>query len=260
MSTYFEHAPGTICWTDLGTSDYEHAKIFYSSLFGWTPREVEMGPDSFYAIFEKNGKMTAAVYPQSAEARAKGVASSWNTYICVSDVDASAASAEKLGATMVVAPRDITTEGRMAYLQDPSGAMIALWQPKKHIGVQVKGEAGAITWCELVTRDTAAAEKFYTALLGWTAQHTRMPSGEYTLFSLEGRSVAGMMKIPVQWGKTPVDWMQYFAVEDTQTSAYAATALGAGLVVPPTPVPNIGVFATLRDPMGALFSIVDTRA
>jgi predicted enzyme related to lactoylglutathione lyase len=38
-----EHAPGTFCWVDLGTTDAEGAKKFYTGLFGW--EAVDRSPD-----------------------------------------------------------------------------------------------------------------------------------------------------------------------------------------------------------------------
>ena len=31
-----KYAPGTFCWIELGTTDSEAAKKFYTELFGWT--------------------------------------------------------------------------------------------------------------------------------------------------------------------------------------------------------------------------------
>lgn len=43
MGARTEYAPGTFCWTDLGTTDVDGAKAFYTGLFGWTfdhPMEI----------------------------------------------------------------------------------------------------------------------------------------------------------------------------------------------------------------------------
>ena len=31
------YAPGTFCWADLGTTDADAAKAFYTGVFGWEP-------------------------------------------------------------------------------------------------------------------------------------------------------------------------------------------------------------------------------
>ncbi len=42
------HAPGSFCWFELGATDQNAAKQFYSSLLGWTGTDSPMGPNEFY--------------------------------------------------------------------------------------------------------------------------------------------------------------------------------------------------------------------
>ena len=62
--------------------------------------------------------------------------------------------------------------GRMAVLQDPTGAVFQVWQAKNSIGAKILNEPGALCWTELTTTDTKAAEAFYTKLFGWTPKHS----------------------------------------------------------------------------------------
>ena len=52
-------------------------------------------------------------------------------------------------------PSDVFDAGRMAVIQDPTGAKFSLWQPKRHIGADVIDEVGAHCWSELNTKDTS---------------------------------------------------------------------------------------------------------
>ena len=52
------------------------------------------------------------------------------TYVAVDDVDANAKLAAELGATIVRGPMDIPNVGRMAIIQDPTGAHIATFRMK----------------------------------------------------------------------------------------------------------------------------------
>ncbi len=54
---------------------------------------------------------------------------------------------------------------------------------------------GTFCWNELVTRDVATAEKFYTELLGWQAAKSGMPGMDYTLFKAHEKDVAGLMQM-----------------------------------------------------------------
>src|SRR5437016_3654199 len=78
-------------------------------------------------------------------------------------------------------PFDVMDAGRMAFVLDPSGAAVALWQANQHIGAGLANEPGTVTWNELITSDPAAA-KFYEQVLGLTTATMDMGTGEYTLF------------------------------------------------------------------------------
>jgi predicted enzyme related to lactoylglutathione lyase len=43
-----EYKPGTFCWIDLGTSDVEGAKKFYTQLFDWDYVDSPMGEHGVY--------------------------------------------------------------------------------------------------------------------------------------------------------------------------------------------------------------------
>src|SRR6266513_1340550 len=71
----------------------------------------------------------------------------------VADADATAARAAELGATVISQPFDVLEAGRMAVLQDPTGAVFAIWQPRQSIGAQLVNDAGALTMNQLNTSD-----------------------------------------------------------------------------------------------------------
>jgi uncharacterized protein len=64
------------------------------------------------------------------------------------------------------------------------------------------------------------------------------------------------MKINARWGNVPPHWMPYFQVDDCDGSVTKAQELGGRLNVPSTDIENVGRFALLADPQGALFSII----
>ena len=111
--------------------------------------------------------------------------------------------AQGLGAKVLAAPFDVTDSGRVAVLQDPVGAIFSVWQPKRHIGVGILREPGALCWTELITRDTSAAEKFYTQLFGWTAKRGTDGGMEYTELSNGRTAQAGLLALTPQMGNMP---------------------------------------------------------
>jgi predicted enzyme related to lactoylglutathione lyase len=143
--------------------------------------------------------------------------------------------------------------GRMSVVQDPTGATVALWQPKRNPGAGLMGEPGALAWFELMTSDPAKAQDFYTKLAGWTTKTQDMGTMKYTVASVGEAMVAGMMQAEA---KVPSNWLVYFLVADCDASAAKARQLGANTHVPPTDIPNVGRFSVLQDPQGAWFAII----
>ena len=110
--------PGLFCWTDLSTPDAAGAKTFYTSLFGWEFEELPMGEGASYTMLKKDGRNVGALYPDSKP----GIPPHWDLYISVPSADEAAAKAKSLGGMVIVEPFDVMEVGRMAVLQDPTGA------------------------------------------------------------------------------------------------------------------------------------------
>ncbi len=250
MTEVTRHEPGSFSWAELATSDSEGAKKFYAALFGWSFADSPAGPDMVYTMWKKGSKSVGAMYGLGPQQ--KGVPPHWNIYVTVSSADESAKKAKDLGGTLLAEPFDVMDVGRMATIRDREGAAFCVWQAKKHIGAEVVNEPGAMCWCELDTTDTESAKTFYTGLFGWGAK----AGGDYTEFQRAGTSIGGMMKIPPEWGSVPPNWLTYFAVEDCDGTAKKASDLGGKPIVPPTTIDNVGRFAVLADPQGAVFAVI----
>lgn len=257
MTEFTEYKPGTFCWVELTTSDAEAAKEFYTQLFGWATSDVPMGEGHVYTMLEIDEKPVAALYEMYDEQRDQGIPPNWASYVSVADADETAEKAESLGATVLAGPMDVFEEGRTAMFQDPTGAAFAIWQPANHIGAHIANEPGSLSWNELATRDTEAAKAFYTQLFGWSAETADMGGTEYTSFMNADRAAGGMMAMEGDdWEGIPPHWMVYFAVADCDASVEKVEALGGQVVVPPIDVPDVGKFAVIQDPQGAVFSII----
>jgi uncharacterized protein len=257
VAEFMSHAPGTFSWPELATTDQKGAVSFYRALFGWEVDESPIGPTETYSIFKIGGKDTAAACTMQEDEKKMGVPPHWNAYVTVTNTDESVKKAQELGGKVLVPPFDVMDHGRMAVLQDPTGAVFQVWQPKDHIGAKILEEPGALCWTELNTRDTKAAEAFYTRLFGWTAKHSAPSAGmEYTEFSVQGKPSIGMMPINEHMpAHVPSYWMPYFQVADADASVEKATQLGGKVMVPPTDIPNTGRFAIVNDPQGAMFAV-----
>jgi len=250
------YTQGTPNWVDLQTSDQDAAKAFYAGLFGWTYDDQPMPQGPVYSMALLGGHPVAAIAPQSPEMAAAGVPPMWNTYIAVDSVDEAAGKVEAAGGKVAMAPFDIMDAGRMAFVMDPAGAPVALWQAGQHIGATLVNEPGTLTWNELITADPGAF-KFYSDVLGLSTSTMDMGAGggEYTMFEVGGQPVGGSM--PPQAPGVPNHWHVYFAVDDADATAAKAAELGGTVIMPPFDTP-VGRIAVLGDPQGAVFSVIKT--
>ena len=176
----------------------------------------------------------------------------------VANADEVSAKAKALGGTVVKEPFDVMDVGRMAVIIDPTGAAFCIWQPGTHTGFGVKGEPNSLSWNELLTTDTTRAIDFYTKLFGWTAD-THGGAMPYTEWKNGDEHAGGMMQIQPHMGPMPPNWGIYFAVDDCDATFQKATSLGAQACVPPIDIENVGRFATISDPQGAVFSIIKLK-
>jgi len=251
------HKPGTFSWTDLATTDVASAKKFYGELFGWAAEDQPMPPgQGTYALAKVKGKSVAGIAGMMEQQKKAGMPPHWTAYFTVQDVSAATQKASSLGAKIVMEPLDVMDVGRMAAIEDPTGAAFAIWQAKKHIGTELLQEPGTISWVELESRDVDKAGGFYSKLFGWSAKVQDMGGGKkYTVFFDGPEMRAGLMAPEPKAPPMPAHWNVYFQVDSADAIAKRAASLKAKTLVPPTDIPNMGRFAFFFDPQGAMFSV-----
>lgn len=115
----------TLCWTELVTKDAGGAMRFYSGLFGWTWKISEASGPAEYHEIHREGQGIGGLLPMKGDEWA-GVPPHWMPYFFVSDCDAAAAKAARLGGGSVVPPTDIPNVGRFAMLRDDQGARFSV--------------------------------------------------------------------------------------------------------------------------------------
>lgn len=111
---------------ELNTPDLPRAKQFYGALCGWEFQDMQMGsPDAVYSTF---GTDTG---PGGGVTSMGGGKPAWLPYIGVEEIHAATEKARSLGATVLHDSHEIPNVGWMSILTDPTGAAIALFQPKQ---------------------------------------------------------------------------------------------------------------------------------
>jgi predicted enzyme related to lactoylglutathione lyase len=109
---------------ELSTPDLSKAKEFYGKLFNWTFTDNDMGGGIIYSTFKPD---TA---PGGGMVSMPDAKTGWLAYVGVDEINAATKKATSLGAKVTVGPQEIPNVGWMTILIDPTGATIALFQPK----------------------------------------------------------------------------------------------------------------------------------
>ena len=115
---------GTLTWNELITAGVETAASFYTEIFGWGTKSMDMGEMGTYTIFTLGEDEVAGAMVPPVE----GMPPHWGIYIHVDDCDAAVAAAKDAGGSVVMEPVD-GPPGRMATLADPQGAILSVIQP-----------------------------------------------------------------------------------------------------------------------------------
>jgi uncharacterized protein len=255
MPNIDHHAPGSFCWIELATTDQNAAKAFYEALFGWQAADMPMGPGDFYTMFRFQGRDAAATYTLRPDQRSQGVPAHWMLYIAVESADNSAQRAAGLGGQVLAPAFDVFDAGRMAVLQDPTGASFSVWQPKAHTGIGVASVDGTLCWADLDTPDRDRAGTFYSRLFGWElGKEDEEPAHAYWHIKNGEEFIGGMTPASHRNPNAPPHWLAYFLVSDCDTSAAKAKDMGAKLFMPPTTFEHVGRISVIADPQGAVFA------
>ncbi len=116
---------------------------------------------------------------------------------------------------------------------------------------------GRFVWYDLMTTDQEAAKQFYTNVCHWTTALWEESGEPYTMWRAADTEIGGLMDLPeeVRAMGAPPHWTAYVAVTDVDASAQQAAELGGNILHPPTDIPNVGRFAVIQDPQGAVISV-----
>lgn len=111
----------------LHTPDLARAKDFCSRLSDWTLEDIPApGGDLPYTMIDvgegAGGGMFAGLDPKALP--------HWLAYVGVDDIEGSTRKAGELGGSVPQEAMPIAGCGWLSVIRDPTGAVIALWQPK----------------------------------------------------------------------------------------------------------------------------------
>ena len=257
MTTIDKYPIGSFCWLELATTELGAAKEFYTNLFGWASSDIPIGPGEVYTMFKLAGR-DAGTAAYTLRNEQKGMPPHWSIYIAVENTDAAAKRVSELGGKVCAPPFDVFDVGRMAVVQDPTGATFCLWQAKQQPNA-ITGVDGTLCWADLSTPDPVQAGKFYSSLFGWKLEKSEHDSSGY-LHIKNGVQFIGGVPPTTHRPPGPPHWLPYIQVSKCDAIAAKAKQTGASFHLEPMTMEGVGRFAVIADPQGAVFAIFQSMA
>jgi len=123
---------------ELHTGNLPRACAFYTRLFGWRAETIDVSRGSYLAL-EMGDRLEGGVV-ECETGRPL-----WLPYVEVADVVAATDRARRLGASVPLEPREGPV-GWRSVLTAPSGAEVALWQPKSGSSAEPPRGVSARRW------------------------------------------------------------------------------------------------------------------
>jgi predicted enzyme related to lactoylglutathione lyase len=115
-------SPSTLAHLELHTGDRSAASAFYRELLGWRAENVEAAGREYLALDLGNGLGGGIVECGTERAL-------WLPYVSVPDIRTATERAERLGARVLLEPRE-GPAGWRSVVAAPDGGEIAFWQSK----------------------------------------------------------------------------------------------------------------------------------
>lgn len=277
---------GELCWADVQTPDIAAAKSFYAAVFGWRFEDLPTPDGRSYAQAFIDSDIVAVVAPQNPAQQQAGTPAQWNVYIAADNARIVAQETPHAGGAVEFGPEEVGDSGVMVFLHPPGGGTTGVWQAGTHAGCRRRNEPGAFAWAELLTPEPRAAVGFFQQLFGHeVTEYPQDDGGTYTALIVNGAEVAGIAPEPLiedegteQEGaeqekaregaeravgpdsaevRARRGWQVYFGVSSVKEAVLAAVAAGAEVLVEPEFAEDGGTIATLKDPQGGVFSVLE---
>ncbi len=115
--------PRPVVHLELHTGDQARARAFYANLLCWRPQLIGAGAGCYLAL-ELGGDLGGGIV-ECGTARPL-----WLPYVEVDQIEETTEQARRLGASVLLAPRE-GPAGWRSVISAPQGGELAIWQPKR---------------------------------------------------------------------------------------------------------------------------------
>ncbi|MGI8413154.1 MAG: VOC family protein [Solirubrobacteraceae bacterium] len=121
----WSHRSHPLVHLELHTRDQSAACAFYDRLLDWRTNQIELPRGTYHAL-ELGGTVDGGVVECGVRD------ATWLPYVEVTEVDAITERARRLGAAVLLEPREGPT-GWRSVIATQDGGEIAFWQPKRRL-------------------------------------------------------------------------------------------------------------------------------
>jgi predicted enzyme related to lactoylglutathione lyase len=119
------------------------------------------------------------------------------------------------------------------------------------VSTRVQTQVGQFIWHDLLTTDVEAAKSFYAELLGWEVENWKPGEVDYPMIKANGVQHGGFGSVE---GEGSSHWVGHVVVEDVDQAVATAQREGGTIRGKPDGHPEVGSWATIIDPQGAVIS------
>lgn len=122
---------------------------------------------------------------------------------------------------------------------------------------------GSPSWIELMAEDIPLAIKFYSEVFNWKFDKcpTENKMTYYTICLKDEEipfgGVFDKKDALTDVSNVPSHWGNYFTVVNIEASILKIKELNGNIIVPITYIPEVGKFAVIQDPQGAVISLME---
>jgi predicted enzyme related to lactoylglutathione lyase len=271
-----EHQPGRVVWMDLVIPSLPVEERFYSSLLGWSFRQLSAGQEP-YALAMVDGQPVASLIQRQLPGNGQR-APAWLGFVSANDLDAAVSVALAQGAKQRSPVRIYPQRGRQVVLEDPQGVVFGVVSATGGDPPDTLALPGQWIWSALLTGDPDNEAAFYQKVFGYEVydltdqsdqaraqqtasdssaaaaaastgaiEHLQLASADYARASVNG----------VPQAQRHARWLHFVRVEDAAAAAAKAQSLGARVLVQPRADRQGGRVAVIADPAGALLGLME---
>ncbi|MFD9205567.1 VOC family protein [Streptomyces sioyaensis] len=127
--------PGTLCWTELYTTDAAAAQTFYTTVFGWTTQDMPLpGGGGTYTLLTPadcgEDRMHGGLMDVPADLLGPRRTPYWHPVFSSKDCDATVGLVTGNGGILSMGPDTAEGVGRLAVCTDPAGAEFVVLTPE----------------------------------------------------------------------------------------------------------------------------------